>query len=130
MVKYLLEFLMIMLLGILLDFFWIGFLSGNLYIDEIGHLLRLSPDGTLDAQIIPALLVYVAFSLGIVTFVDRVRKGAILGLVIYTVYDMTNVSLLKGWSWKLAIIDIAWGTFLLSVLSFCYLSYKKFLQKN
>ena len=41
--------------------------------------------------------------------------GAVLGLVAYGTYDITNLSTLKGWSVKLAVIDIAWGTALTAV---------------
>ena len=40
---------------------------------------------------------------------------ALLGLVAYGTYDITNLSTLKGWSVKLAVIDIAWGTALTAV---------------
>ena len=35
--------------------------------------------------------------------------GAGLGLVVYGVYDLTNLATLRGWSPALAIVDILWG---------------------
>ena len=122
--KVLLEIAGLMILGISLDVVWIAYLSGDLYLSEIGHLLRLNSEGTLDAQIWPAIFVYLAFSVGIIVFVKKAYHGALLGSIIYCVYDMTNVSLLKGWGIKLAIIDICWGTFLLFSLSWFYLLYQ------
>jgi uncharacterized membrane protein len=41
--------------------------------------------------------------------------GAVLGLVAYGTYDITNLSTLKGWSARLSMIDLAWGTVLTAV---------------
>jgi uncharacterized membrane protein len=38
--------------------------------------------------------------------------SAVLGLIVYGVYDLTNYSVFSKWSFKVAIIDIVWGTFL------------------
>lgn len=38
--------------------------------------------------------------------------GALLGLVAYATYDLTNQATLKVWSLKVTLADIAWGTFL------------------
>jgi len=35
--------------------------------------------------------------------------GAFYGIVVYTVYDMTNYSLLRDWPLRVALIDICWG---------------------
>jgi len=36
--------------------------------------------------------------------------AALLGLMAYGTYDLTNMATLKPWSWKLVGIDMAWGT--------------------
>jgi uncharacterized membrane protein len=38
-----------------------------------------------------------------------VAHGALLGLVIYGGYDLTNLAILKGWPLGLSLLDIAWG---------------------
>ncbi|MDE3157076.1 MAG: DUF2177 family protein [Acidobacteriota bacterium] len=35
---------------------------------------------------------------------------ALLGLVVYGVYDFTNYSTLRDWPLTLAVVDTAWGT--------------------
>jgi uncharacterized membrane protein len=37
--------------------------------------------------------------------------GALLGFVVYGVYDFTNLATLRHYPVKLAIVDVAWGTF-------------------
>lgn len=41
---------------------------------------------------------------------NAVINGALLGLVVYAVYDLANLATLKAWSGAMAAIDIAWGT--------------------
>jgi len=35
--------------------------------------------------------------------------GAMLGLVVYGVYDFTNYSTLRQWPFVLVLVDVAWG---------------------
>jgi uncharacterized membrane protein len=37
------------------------------------------------------------------------------GLIVYTIYEMTNYSLLEGWPLRLVFVDVAWGGFLNAV---------------
>ena len=37
--------------------------------------------------------------------------GALLGLIAYGTYDLSNIARLKAWSWKLASINLAWAIF-------------------
>jgi uncharacterized membrane protein len=102
-----------------LDFLWLGILASGLYKKELGSFLRLSGDA-LTPITWAALLVYLAIPLGVVLFaLPRVSNdnligsslfwGAVYGIVLYTVYDMTNYSLVKGWPLKMSLIDICWG---------------------
>ena len=36
--------------------------------------------------------------------------GAALGLVAYDTYDVTNLSVVEGFNWRIAMIDLLWGT--------------------
>jgi uncharacterized membrane protein len=102
-----------------LDYLWLGTFASNLYKKELGPFLRMS-GADLQPVIWAALVVYIAIPLGIVLFVlPRVSPdnlvvsslfwGALYGIVVYTIYDMTNYSLLKDWPLRLSLIDICWG---------------------
>ena len=39
-----------------------------------------------------------------------VAMGALLGLVAYATYDLSNLATLQGWSLAVTVVDIAWGT--------------------
>ena len=43
--------------------------------------------------------------------------GAVLGLVAYGTYDLTNLAVMKGFTARIAMIDMAWGTALTAAVS-------------
>ena len=107
---------------LLLDYLWLVKLMQGFYIKELGPYARVR--GT---TIIPvywaAALVYLLLPLGIVLFalprVDPANVtasslgwGALFGLTVYGVYDMTNLSTLERWPVRMVWIDIGWGCFL------------------
>ena len=71
------------------------------------------------ARVLPAAVFYLGYPAGLVALAltrlpqslgQAVFRSALLGLVVYGVYDMTNLATLRGWSLKLALSDVAWGT--------------------
>lgn len=105
-----------------LDYVWLGIFASNLYKKELGPFLRMSGN-SMQPIIWAAVVVYIAIPLGIVLFVlprvwadnlagSALLWGALYGIVVYTVYDMTNYSLVRDWPLRVALIDICWGGFL------------------
>jgi uncharacterized membrane protein len=102
-----------------LDYIWLGIFASDLYKKELGPFLRMSGTG-LQPIIWAALIVYIAIPLGTMLFVlprisadnfvsSALLWGALYGIVVYTVYDMTNYSLVRDWPLRVALIDIGWG---------------------
>jgi len=48
---------------------------------------------------------------------DAASRGALLGLVMYGLYDLTNYATLTAYPLWFALQDMAWGTFLFAVAS-------------
>ena len=79
----------------------------------------------LKVRIIPAILVYVLMPFAVTYFVilqsksikDAGLKGALLGLTIFGVYDLTNLATLDGWTIEMAIRDILWGIIMFTITS-------------
>ncbi len=105
-----------------LDFLWLGFVAKKLYYDEMGKLLLEKPN--MGA----ALIFYAVYVVGVVLFVvtPALEKGslgyaalygALFGFVAYATYDLTNLAVLKGYSTKIAIIDMAWGAALTATVA-------------
>jgi len=105
-----------------LDAIWLSQVGLGLYRREIGALLLEQPNLPV------AGLFYLLFVAGIVLLVVQpaaadgdwlaaLWMGALLGLVAYGTYDITNLSTLRGWSPTIAAIDVAWGAALTAVAS-------------
>ena len=79
----------------------------------------------LNVRIIPAILVYVLMPFAVTYFAilqsksikDAGLKGALLGLTIFGVYDLTNLATLDGWTIEMAIRDILWGIIMFTITS-------------
>lgn len=77
-----------------------------------------------------ALFSYIFLLLGLVIFVqplikndfDCIKYGALYGLVVFGVFDMTNLAIIEDYQWKTSVIDISWGMFISTVA--LYLSRK------
>lgn len=110
-----------------IDLVWIGFVMNWFYQRELGDLAR-RVNGSLAPRWGAALLVYILIPLGIVLFVKPLvpstasyvhafRWGALFGLVVYGVYDLTNRAVLQNWSLQMTIADIVWGSALCGITS-------------
>jgi uncharacterized membrane protein len=99
----------------LLDSLWLGLVMRTFYKTQLSLLARMSGD-KLAPLWGPAMIVYVLLALGIVVFVvprngaeASLARGALFGFVVYGVYDLTNLSTLRGWPIVLTAVDIFWG---------------------
>ena len=99
------------------DAVWLGFMATRLYRPRLGGLIRE------DFAIAPAVAFYVIYVAGIVVFAilparatglwtTAMARGAMLGLVAYATYDLTNQATLRGWPLAITVADLCWGTLL------------------
>lgn len=49
---------------------------------------------------------------------DSLINGFIFGFIVYGVFDMTNLAIFKNYSLNTAVIDMIWGSVLMSVTAF------------
>lgn len=96
------------------DIIWLSVMAGVLYRPTLGPLL-------LDEiRWAPALLFYLGYPLGLVHFAvlpafasgapgAALVNGALLGLMTYATYDLTNYATLRAWTLQLTIADIGYG---------------------
>jgi uncharacterized membrane protein len=108
-----------------LDLVWIGVVAAPVYRSEVGSLLVLG-EGMKSSRILAAMLTWLLITLSVICFVlprtsesvaSALGLGGLMGLVIYGVYDLTNYAVLRGWTLKVTLLDIAWGVFACGVLS-------------
>lgn len=97
-----------------LDYVWLGILMRSFYIRELGPLARQS------IQYPSAAIAYCLMAVSVAVFIlprfigqpvswKVFALGALLGVVIYGVYDFTNHATLTHWSSRFMIVDILWG---------------------
>ena len=113
------------ILGFLvLDGIWLGLVMKNFYVKQLAPIGRIA-DGSFTPVWSVAALVYVLLGIGVaVLAVPRATSvssaamfGAVLGLVVYGVYDLTNYSTLAQWPAIVTIADVVWGTFACGVIA-------------
>lgn len=111
-----------------LDYVWLSRVAIGFYRSQIGDLLRDRPNMGAAAAF------YLLYIGGIVYFavMPGLQKeslavacfnGALLGLIAYGTYDVTNLATLKNWSLTVSVVDVIWGTLLTaSAASAAYLA--------
>lgn len=108
---------------LVLDIFWLTIMAPRLYYKHIGHLLASNPNW------IPAIVFYIVYVFAISYFIVHpalsgnllwyhvLLRGALLGLVAYATYDLTNHATMNNWSSLITIVDIIWGMVLTGTAS-------------
>jgi uncharacterized membrane protein len=98
------------------DFVWLAIVATDYYQAQIGVLLLEQPNW------IAATIFYLLYTVGIVFFCVRPALahgswarasmfGALLGLIAYATYDLSNLATLRGWPTAISVIDLIWGMF-------------------
>ena len=105
-----------------IDAVWLSVIANKFYKSQIGDLLLAKPN------MVVAVLFYLIYVGGIVAFVlspaldkgslkHALVYGALFGFVCYATYDLTNLSTLKGFTTKLVVVDLLWGSFLTATVA-------------
>ncbi len=105
-----------------LDGIWLGFIIKNF---NMKHLA-----GIVSVKILwwPVLLFYPIYALGVYFFVINpsleahsismaLWRGALLGLISYAAYDLTNNATIAGWLVAVTFTDITWGAVVTALTS-------------
>lgn len=118
---------------LVIDLIWLGVVARSFYQSQMGHLMRANVNWTA------AIAFYLIFVSGIVLLVvwpaierqsltHAVGFGALLGLVTYAAYDLTNLATLEGFPLTVALVDLMWGAVLCaSVSTITYLASTRML---
>ncbi len=103
-----------------LDFVWLSTTVPALYRPKLGPLLAEQPRMGI------AVLFYLLYRIGVVLLAvqpaagqwrQALWLGAMLGLIAYGTYDLTNHATLRGWPWVITVVDMAWGVVLTAVVA-------------
>ncbi|MGC1664176.1 MAG: DUF2177 family protein, partial [Bradyrhizobium sp.] len=101
------------------DFLFLGMVAKGFFTAEVGDMLG-------EIKLTPAVLFYLLYVAGVLVFVNAPAEatwqstllyGALFGLFCYATFDLTSLSLLKHWTWPVAIVDVSWGAFVTALSS-------------
>jgi uncharacterized membrane protein len=114
-------YVLTLLLFLIIDLTWLGWIAKDLYKKYLGDLMTDNINWTA------ALLFYALFIAALLFFVVQpavekndflfaLTRGAAFGMVTYATYDLTNLATLRNWPQQIVLIDIAWGTVLCTLV--------------
>jgi uncharacterized membrane protein len=117
-----------------LDLAWLGLIARPLYQRHLGALMA-------ERVFWPAAgLFYLLYGAGVVYFCaapalredslpQAALKGALLGILVYGTYDLTNLAILKGWGVLISAVDVAWGIFLTALAASAAFAASRWLSR-
>ena len=117
--RYAVLYLATLLVLVPLDFLFLGIVAKDFFTSQVGDMLG-------EIALAPAILFYLLYVAGSVIFVSggqgatwqsTLLYGALFGLFCYATFDLTSLSLLKHWTWPVAILDVGWGAVVTAVAS-------------
>ncbi|MFC1790791.1 DUF2177 family protein [Patescibacteria group bacterium] len=100
-----------------IDLVWLSLIARKFYAQYLGYLMKTN------VNFVAAGLFYLLFVVGLVvlavipaleknSWIQALFLGALLGLVSYATYDLTNLATIKNWPLVVTIVDMVWGAVL------------------
>lgn len=115
------------------DAIWLTTMASRLYRPALGDWLIDPP------RYLPAMLFYFGFPLAVLYFAtmpalregsasSALVNGALIGLLAYATYDLTNYATLRAWTLTITLADLAYGTIVVGLCSWlAYLAVRQFI---
>jgi uncharacterized membrane protein len=102
---------------VVLDYFYLNLIKN--YFENQVQLVQGSP---LKLNYLGAILCYIFLIFGINYFIIKPKRSIqdafLLGLIIYAVFETTNLALFSNWSWFTVLIDSLWGGVLFALTTY------------
>jgi uncharacterized membrane protein len=115
--RYAILYLATFIVLIPVDFLFLGTIAKSFFTAQVGDMLG-------EIKLAPAILFYLLYVVGVLIFVSApatatwqstLLYGALFGFFCYATFELTSLSLLKHWTWPVAVVDIAWGSFVTAI---------------
>lgn len=117
---YYIMLILVLVIVLIIDFIYLS-LS---YKPFISMIQIVQQDDVIEYNYIAAMMTYFLLAFAIDYFIIKNNKNEIdamiLGIIIYGVYDLTNMALLKNWNYNIALQDILWGGVLFYITTIIY----------
>ena len=119
------QFIVPLFILVILDIGYLYLLS-----DYFSSVVRSIQGSGITLRFISIIFIYLILSFAVYYFVLKNNRPTydafILGVVIYSVFDLTNHTIFKKWAIPLILIDSLWGGVLLYITTFI----TKFISKK
>jgi len=115
--RYVILYLATLLVLVPIDFLFLGFVAKDFFNAQVGDMLG-------DIRPLPSVLFYLLYVVGVLVFVSgpttatwssTLLYGALFGLFCYATFELTSLSLLRHWTWPVAMLDMSWGAVMTAV---------------
>jgi uncharacterized membrane protein len=94
----------------------------NLISNYFSNQVKAVQGSPIKMNILATLLCYIFLIFGINYFIIKpnrsIQDAFLLGLVIYGVFETTNMALFAKWSWLTVIMDTLWGGILFALTTY------------
>lgn len=103
---------------LVIDVIWLSIMTELFYRPALGGLLSESP------RLLAAAIFYIVYAIGAAELIlirgqkndnsgkDIFQQGALLGMLAYGTYEMTNYATIDVWPLSVVMVDIIWGAVL------------------
>jgi uncharacterized membrane protein len=102
---------------VVLDSIYLNFIK-----DYFSNQIKLIQGTPIKINFLATLLCYIFLIFGINYFIINpnrsIQDAFLLGIVIYGVFETTNMALFAKWSWTTVIIDTLWGGTLFALTTY------------
>jgi uncharacterized membrane protein len=135
--KWVLTFLVgygVILVG---DAIFLGRVVHQYIIDSFGDLIT-SQNGSIDMKLGVGLVAWFVITMMVFVFVVKsglvtsyqtaLGYGALMGFLMYAMYDLTNLTFLKNYPVSFVAIDIMWGTFLCAMMTVAMYAFSNWIN--
>lgn len=120
------------ILLVTIDSLYLSFIS-----NPFGAMIEKIQGSNMVVKILPAIVVYMVLVASWKVFVypelkkrspkDTIVRAGMLGFFIYSVFDFTNLAVIKDYKLGLAVIDSLWGGILFSITSALFIFIRKLI---
>jgi uncharacterized membrane protein len=109
----------------ILDFIWLGYVVKDFNLRQLAGIGRIK-DGDFAILYTPAVGAYILMALAVAVFVvpraenslsSAAIYGALMGLIMYGVFDLTNMAILKDYPLPFMLADMACGVAVSAIVS-------------
>lgn len=101
---------------LIMDMIYLKLIGGPIFTPMIRQIQGGRP---MRLQVFPAALVYLVMVAGLYYFIIKDHRSivdaALLGMLVYLVYDLTNKATLTGYTWTAVMLDGVWGGILFAL---------------